>query len=238
MDGKVLIGVDIGGTKTAVSACAQPPALLQRIEFSTQPSHGPEHAIRRIIDAAREILASLQLGQQDIQSIGTSCGSPLDPIQGVIQTPPNLPTWKGVPIKSILTGAFAVDVFVENDANAGALAEFSFGAGRGTRNMVFLTMGTGLGARLILDGRLYRGASYAAGEIGHVRLTRSGPSGYHKTGSAEGWASGAGMACTAARYLQSSVSRRRPTVLTSILQNNGAQLPRIRSGVLRKPVTL
>lgn len=224
MGRKALIGVDIGGTKTAVSACVEPPILLQRIEFPTQPNQGPGPAIHQILDAIRKILASQQLKMQEIQAIGISCGGPLDPINGVIQAPPNLWTWENVPIKSILTSAFSVDVFVENDANAGAMAEFSFGAGRGTRNMIFLTMGTGLGAGLILDGKLYRGTTDAAGEIGHVRLTRSGPSGYHKRGSAEGWASGAGMARNAVRYLQSNLGRGGSTVLTSLLQNNGKQL--------------
>jgi predicted NBD/HSP70 family sugar kinase len=90
---------------------------------------------------------------------------------------------------------------LENDANAGAVAEHRFGAGRGARNMVFLTMGTGLGAGIIADGRLYRGTCDAAGEIGHVRLTPRGPVGYHKAGSVEGWASGGGLGRIATKVL-------------------------------------
>ena len=94
----------------------------------------------------------------------------------------------------ILSSQFHCRASLENDANAGAVAEHRFGAGRGYHNMVFLTLGTGLGSGIIINDRLYCGANDMAGEIGHVRLTRSGPVGYNKAGSAEGWASGAGMA--------------------------------------------
>src|SRR5208282_2981098 len=166
-----------------------------------------------IIASMREALSSQKLCAGDLHAIGISCGSPLDPVEGVIQSPPNLPLWKDVPIKSILEEEFQVPCFLENDANAGALAEHWFGAGRGVENMVFLTMGTGLGAGLIFDGRLYRGTSYLAGEIGHVRLRRSGPRGYGKVGSAEGWASGAGMALVAESVVRAASVRGEATEL-------------------------
>jgi glucokinase len=167
--------------------------VLCRKEFPTLPGHGPEPAIRRIVECLRA-----QLGPRELQGIGVSCGGPLNSAAGIIQAPPNLATWVDVPITRILRDEFGVPCRLENDANAGAVAEHRFGAGRGTRNMVFLTMGTGLGAGIIADGRLYRGTCDAAGEIGHVRLTRSGPVGYRKAGSVEGWASGGGLAQVAA----------------------------------------
>jgi len=148
-----------------------------------------------------------------MEAIGISCGGPLDPVQGIIQSPPNLRTWKDVAIRQRLEAEFAVSCYLENDANAGALAETRFGAAQGFRNVVFLTMGTGLGAGLILGGELYRGTSQAAGEIGHVRLTRSGPWGHGKRGSVEGWASGGGMAQTAMLEVKSALSRGRGTLL-------------------------
>ncbi len=179
-------GVDIGGTKTAVVFSAEPPAIFRRAEIATLPEQGPERVIEWIVKIIRA-------GQRAPRAIGVSCGGPLDSAAGMIQAPPNLPTWVDVPINAILEAEFGVPCRLENDANAGAVAEHQFGAGRGTRNMVFLTMGTGLGAGIIADGRLYRGTCDAAGEIGHVRLTRSGPVGYHKSGSVEGWASGGGL---------------------------------------------
>ena len=212
-NGKVFGGVDIGGTKTAVVLSSAPPVMLRRVVFPTEPANGPAPALKRIVSTMKMALFERGLAASDLQSIGVSCGSPLDPIGGIIQSPPNLPTWENVPIKSILEEEFQVPCFLENDANAGALAEYWFGAGSGCKSMVFLTMGTGLGAGLILDGRLYRGVSNLAGEIGHIRLSRSGPTGYGKVGSAEGWASGGGMARTAERVVHASSARGEDTEL-------------------------
>ncbi|MBZ5586230.1 MAG: ROK family protein [Acidobacteriia bacterium] len=202
-------GVDIGGTKTAVVFAADPPAVLSRAEFATLPEQGPERVVERIIQTIRA-------GGPAPRAIGVSCGGPLDSAAGVIQAPPNLPTWVDVPIKAIVEKEFGVPCRLENDANAGAVAEHRFGAGRGTRNMVFLTMGTGLGAGIIVDGRLYRGTSDAAGEIGHVRLTRAGPVGYYKAGSVEGWASGGGM-----EQLATEAAAAGNTSLAERLRRNG-----------------
>ncbi len=221
---KVLAGVDIGGTKTAVVLSARPPVILDRISFPTNSTDGPGPILARIVEAIHELLASHQLEARDLAAIGTSCGSPLDRINGIIQQPPNLPTWKNVPVKSILEDKFGVKCFLENDANAGALAEHRFGAAQGTQNMVFLTMGTGIGAGRILNGSLYRGTSQLAGEIGHVRLTRSGPFGQNKAGTVEGWASGAGMARMAKEEIEAAVAIGETTLLASCLQNNGHRL--------------
>lgn len=219
MAGQVLAGVDIGGTKTAVVLSAEPPSVLKRIAFPTCPEAGPEPALRRIVDGIRAALASQNLQASDLHSIGVSCGSPQDPARGIIQAPPNLPTWKDVPITAILQREFGVCCHLENDANAGALAEWRFGAGKGADSMVFLTMGTGLGAGLVLNGQLYSGVSNTAGEIGHVRLTRTGPVGYGKTGSVEGWASGGGMAQVARTMVKAALRQGRPTILSALLDN-------------------
>lgn len=126
--------------------------------------------------------------------IGVSCGGPLDPKHGIIQRPPNLPLWDDTPIVQWLEDRYHAPARIQNDADACALAEWKLGAGRGTRNMIFLTCGTGLGAGLILNGQLYRGSSYMAGEVGHVRLSKEGPAGYGKEGSFEGFCSGGGIA--------------------------------------------
>ena len=188
----MLVGVDIGGTKTAVVLADSPTHILSREEFPTLPSLGPDHAIEKI---QRLIEAGLSRHDQPAAfRIGVSCGGPLDRLQGTIQSPPNLATWANVPIKEILEREFGVPCLLENDANAGAVAEYRYGAGVGCCNMIFLTMGTGFGAGLILNRELYRGASEMAGEIGHLRLTAEGPIGYGKAGSVEGWVSGSGMA--------------------------------------------
>lgn len=213
---RVWAGVDIGGTKTAVVISSELPSLLSRIEFPTLPAEGPQYGIALIQNAIRESLASLGLSPNLLAAIGVSCGGPLDPVAGVIQAPPNLSTWVDIPIKQILATEFGVPCIVENDANAGAIAEYRYGAGKGTRDMVFLTMGTGLGAGVILQGRLYRGASETGGEIGHVRLTRSGPVGYYKAGSVEGWASGGGMVQVASRVIAAARKRGQTSSLIAL----------------------
>jgi len=221
MDDQAWIGVDIGGTKTAVVISRQPPAMLARIEFSTLPVQGPERAVAMIRQSILEAIHESGVDRTSIRAIGVSCGGPLDQRTGVIQAPPNLSTWVDVPIVPILREAFGLECRLENDADAGAVAEHRFGAGRGARHMVFLTMGTGLGAGIIADDRLLRGASGQAGEIGHVRLSADGPVGYHKAGSVEGWASGGGMALAAMREVEAARKRGEPTSLDVRLTQNG-----------------
>ena len=109
-------------------------------------------------------------------------------------SPPNLPGWDDVPVVRFFEDRFHVPTAVQNDANACALAEYLYGSGRGVKNLVFMTFGTGLGAGIVIDGKLYSGANDNAGEIGHIRLAPTGPLGYNKEGSAEGFCSGAGIA--------------------------------------------
>lgn len=218
MSERVWIGVDIGGTKTAIVLSSRPPVVDSRLEFPTLPAEGPARALEIIKKGIRDLLVGQGLTGTALHGIGVSCGGPLDRIAGVIQSPPNLSTWVDIPIKSILEDEFKVGCQLENDANAGAVAEHRYGAGRGCQNMVFLTMGTGLGAGIIADGKLYHGACDLAGEIGHVRLTRRGPIGYHKAGSVEGWASGGGMAQVAQRAVESALKSGKKTSLSALLK--------------------
>ena len=195
------IGLDIGGTKCALSvgSCGETVQILHREEFPTAGLTWQQvlasfaariEALRaesfNIVPQAEVSLAQLP--------IGISCGGPLDSKAGLILSPPNLPGWDNVPIVQYFAERFHTSVKLQNDANACAYAEWRFGAGRGAENMVFMTFGTGLGAGLVLGGRLYSGTNDNAGEIGHIRLAPTGPRGYNKDGSAEGFCSGAGMA--------------------------------------------
>src|SRR5271156_2835876 len=211
--GKIYIGVDVGGTKTAVVVSSHPPNTLGRIEFATLPEQGPERALGLIVESARRLLAEHGFAGEAIAGIGVSCGSPLDRVRGIIQAPPNLPTWVDVPIRKLLEEVFHVPCRVENDANAGAVAEHRYGAGVGAEHMVFLTLGTGLGAGIIAAGSLYLGAQGDAGGIGHGRLSPTGPVGYHKAGSVEGWSSGGGIAQLAVRMLEQAARRGGVSVL-------------------------
>lgn len=215
---EIFVGVDIGGTKTAVVLSAKPPEILSRIEFPTQPELGPQHAIDQIKAAIHSLRQSQKDQGAELRRIGISCGGPLNRRTGVIQAPPNLTTWIDVPITALLEEEFDVPCNLENDANAGAVAEHRYGAGVGSSNMIFLTMGTGFGAGIILHNRLYYGSSDMAGEIGHVRLTGSGPVGYGKVGSVEAWASGQGMTERAANMVQIATAQGEKTSLSAHLK--------------------
>ncbi|MBO4511650.1 MAG: ROK family protein [Victivallales bacterium] len=193
---KHLLGFDIGGTKCAailgkVSINNQFQILGKRV-FSTSSAPTPELCISRFISEAEDMMSALPGIMPE--AIGISCGGPLDSSRGIIMSPPNLPGWDDVPICEIIARHFHLPVKLCNDADACALAEWRFGAGRGTQNMAFLTFGTGLGAGLILQGKLYSGACGMAGECGHIRLANDGPVGYGKRGSFEGFCSGGGIA--------------------------------------------
>lgn len=186
-----ILGFDIGGTKCAVVTARWERGeldLISREACPTDLSISPEKMIEKLIGMADGILD----GKPD--AVGISCGGPLDSATGIILGPPNLPGWDHVEIVKIIGEHYGVPTSLCNDANACAVAEWKFGAGRGTRNMVFLTFGTGLGAGLIINGRLYEGTNGNAGEVGHIRLADSGPIGFGKRGSFEGFCSGGGIA--------------------------------------------
>lgn len=183
-----IIGIDIGGTKCAVSVLRD-GAVAEVDRFPTQDYAATFARFRKTVEGL--------MPDPDVV-FGISCGGPLDAKRGVILCPPNLPGWVDVAICRAFTEIFGGRAFLMNDANASALAEWHFGAGKGCQHMVFLTAGTGMGAGLILNGRLYEGATGDAGEVGHLRLRPDGPLGFGKHGSFEGFCSGGGIARLAA----------------------------------------
>lgn len=185
-----MVGFDIGGTKCAVCIGMETENGFEIVEKRVTPT---DHKISpyEMIDRMYELAKSMT---DQIETIGISCGGPLSSKDGVIMSPPNLPGWDNVKIVEYLKEKYDAAAYLENDANACAVAEWQFGAGKGCRNMIFLTFGTGMGAGLILNGQLYSGTNDNAGEIGHVRLAEHGPVGYGKKGSFEGFCSGGGLA--------------------------------------------
>lgn len=178
----MLVGIDIGGTKCAVITSDMQGNILQRQAIKTTNFKDTYAAIFQLLKAL-----------PPFDAVGVSCGGPLDEDEGVILSPPNLPDWDRVEIVKDLQTAFGVPAKIRNDANACALAEHKFGAGVGCKNMIFLTFGTGMGAGIIADGKLYSGTNGNAGEIGHIRMAKKGPVGYGKIGSFEGFCSGQGI---------------------------------------------
>ena len=140
---KYFIGVDIGGTKCAVvlASVNKGIQILNKIRFASEAEKGPEHMLGLIYKAVDELSDG-----KKIEAIGISCGGPLDSRRGIVLCPPNLPGWVNIPVTKLFSEKYGVPAFVLNDANACALVEWKLGAGRGTEDMIFLTMGTGMGA--------------------------------------------------------------------------------------------
>ena len=187
---ELYIGLDIGGTKCAAALgkiVDGTPEILDKEYFLTA-GQAPEVILEKFSQFI------IKHEKEDLKGIGVSCGGPLDSRRGIIMRPPSLPLWDNIEIVKYFEERFGIKTYLQNDANACAVAEWKFGAGKGANNMLFLTFGTGFGAGLILDGKLYSGENDNAGEIGHVRLTAEGPVGYNKAGSCEGYCSGSGIA--------------------------------------------
>lgn len=204
----VYLGLDIGGTKCAVVVGNSSFVIKKKIFFETRVERGFEAILSEFQEHIDSLLADFP--GCNLKRIGISCGGPLDSVKGMIYSPPNLPGWDNVPIVEIFSKKYGVEAAVQNDANACALAEWMMGAGKGTRNMIFLTFGTGMGAGLILNGQLYAGTNDLGGEVGHIRLAPDGPIGFGKAGSFEGFCSGGGIAQLARSIVAEKLKNNQP----------------------------
>jgi glucokinase len=192
----MLLGFDIGGTKCAVilGSLSAEKKMIIRDKVSLATDRPVFEMIELLFATAEKMLEKHGVGADQLDGIGISCGGPLSSKRGLILSPPNLPGWDNIPIVQMAENRFKRRVLMQNDANACAVAEWKYGAGQGYNSMIFLTFGTGMGAGLILDGKLYSGISDLAGEVGHMRLSDMGPVGFGKAGSFEGYCSGGGIA--------------------------------------------
>ena len=211
---QTVIGLDIGGTKTAVVEGSAQAEILRREVIATEASRPFDETFPRIAGLIKKTIEDARQSGRGAVAVSVSVGGPLKIAEGVLIDPPHLPGWRGVRLKERLMDEFSdLPVFVEHDGNAGALAEFHFGVGKGRddlRHLVFLTFGTGLGAGLIVNGQVLRGATDTAGEVGHLRLAWEGPVGFGKAGSWEGFASGKGLVELASRMFPGRWSRESP----------------------------
>jgi glucokinase len=195
-------------------------SLLRRNRFLLQVKRqAPEGVLKRLEQESRHLAEK----GGTVSGIGISCGGPLDSKRGLILSPPNLPGWDNIPITEYFSSRFHVPVFLQNDANACALAEWRYGAGKGLDDMVFLTFGTGIGAGLILNGKLYEGKQSMAGEAGHWRMASFGPIGYGKAGSFEGFCSGGGIAQLARQKILEQLQMGKKHPLAEKLENISAK---------------
>lgn len=213
--GVVALGLDIGGTKLAAGVVRGDGSVLSRARIPSQAAEGPDRMIERLLGLGRSVLAEAGMAAEDMTGIGIACGGPLDPERGIILSPPNLPGWDEVPLVEMVVEGLGRPAAVDNDATAGALAEWWFGAGRtsGATDLVYLTISTGVGGGLVLDQRLYRGATGNAGELGHLtvdylgRECRCG-----RRGCLEAYASGTNIAARAREAIASGESSALTTI--------------------------
>lgn len=165
-----IIGIDIGGTKIAIGRADTKGNLEDSVRFPTNTSRGYRTIVEEIIEKTYKLFKG-----HSIKAIGIGCGGPLDSKRGRILSPPNLPGWDDVPLVDDIRSVFDVPVYLENDANAAALGEFYFGAGKDVRNMVYITLSTGIGGGIILNNRLVHGVRDSGGEVGHQTILPDGP---------------------------------------------------------------
>lgn len=163
---RYIIGVDLGGTQLRAGLADEDGKLLHEIRIATEAADGPEAVISRIVDCIQRVRAELP---DDGALLGVGVGSPgpLDPFRGIVFTQPNMPGWHDVPLRDILSQRTGLPIELGNDANAAALGEWYYGGGQGVRNLVYVTISTGVGGGVIVDGHLLLGRFGSAAEVGH-----------------------------------------------------------------------
>mgnify|MGYP001227084049 CR=1 FL=1 len=182
----MIAGIDLGGTQVRVGLARSDGKVLRSVKTRTALLETPEGLVEWVATQIERLS-----GGEKVRSIGIGAPGPIDVHRGVLVNPPNLFGWKDLPLAAMLTRATGSPSHLENDANLAGLGEFRQGAGRGTRNLVYVTWSTGVGAGLILDGRLYSGSHGTAGEVGHMILDPAGPlDGCGQRGCLEAYAGG------------------------------------------------
>ena len=200
-----VVGIDIGGTKLATVVADVSGKIISKVREPTRADKGPEYALQLLIDMVYRTIVQAQLEMKDISAIGVSCGGPLDTKTGIVYSPPNLPGWEAFPLKDRLENEFSKLVTVENDANACALAEYRFGGGNGYESVLYMTMSTGIGGGIVINGQIYHGVNDSAGEVGHQILLPDGPlCGCGKRGCLESLCSGPAIARRAKDAIQTA----------------------------------
>lgn len=189
------IGIDIGGTKTAVAAVDGAGNIHGRASFATRSGRGFGAGLAELLETVGQVLREARWTAEELDGLGVGCAGPVSPADGTIHNPYTLPGWEGADILSPLRRAFGAPVCLENDADAAAVGEFTFGAGRGASPLVMITLGTGIGGSILLNGRIYRGATGEHPELGHLAVVPGGPACYCGLGGCwESLASGTAIA--------------------------------------------
>ncbi len=219
MNDSFIIAVDLGGTSFRVALADSTATFLNRNAEPTQASDGPLIGIQRIIETIRATASTV--GMEKVKGIAVATAGPIDPNNGIILTPPSLPSWHNTPIKQRLEETFHIPVWVESDADMAAVGEHRFGAGKGYDRLVYFTVSTGIGGGIIIDGQLLRGSKISAAEIGHIIVDPRGPQcNCGGKGHVEAMASGTAIA----RMARERISQGNTSSLTEFCQNDLSRL--------------
>ncbi|MHC5058227.1 MAG: ROK family protein [Planctomycetota bacterium] len=189
----LVLGWNVGGTSSSLAVATPAGELVERDGWPSSPERGPDAMIAEFLDRARPVA-----GRHEVARVGVSIGGPLNTLTGRILSPPHLPGWDDVPLADVLSRELGLEAVVEHDAAACLEAEWFWGAARGATHAAYLTCGTGIGAGLMIGGRVVRGPLGETPEAGHIRLAPDGPEAFGKRGCAESFASGDGMSMFAA----------------------------------------
>jgi len=191
-----VLALDIGGTKLAAGVVDGAGRVHSFVTRPSRTERGVDEVLEELFAVGRAALEASDDDGAEIDAIGIGCGGPLDADSGILLAPPHLPGWRDVPVTSLAAREYGVPATLENDATAAAAGEHRWGAGSGTRNMVYLTLSTGVGGGVVIDGRLYRGASGNGGELGHVTVDWRGRPcrGCGRRGCLEAYVSGTSIA--------------------------------------------
>ncbi len=208
-----MLAIDLGGTKIATGLVSASGSLTFADVRPTLADEGPQKVLDRLVSAARDALKKANTPKSGIRAVGVAVAGVIDTRRGLVTASPNLPGWRNVPLQSIVQDALGIRAYLIHDASAAALAEHRLGAGRGVSDLVYVTVGTGIGGGIILEGRLYLGADGCAGEVGHMTIDSSGPQCFcGNIGCLEVMASGSAIAREAVRRLE----RKEKSSLTSL----------------------
>ena len=201
--GLPVLAIDLGGTKILSAIISSSGKVITTDRRLSLADKGPESVLNRIFTSVDSLLSQNNIGLSQLHSISIAAAGIIDSNQGVITLSPNLPGWQDIPLRDIIKEKYKVDTFLLNDASAAALGEHQFGAGKGVNSLIYLTVSTGIGGGLIIDGKLYLGACGSAGEIGHMTIDVNGPKcSCGNTGCLEALASGTAMAREAIRRIK------------------------------------
>lgn len=208
MNKKYRIGVDVGGTNVKIALVDKEGNIVYSNSIPTRAEMGYEYTVSSIKQAVSDLMKETKTTKDVIEGIGFGFPGQIDCTNGIVRLLPNIPGWVNVPIAKIMQDEFQIPTKVDNDVRCAALGELNYGAGKGCQNLICITIGTGIGSGLIVNGKIVRGADNAAGEIGHIKLSMDDAPicGCGDTGCLEAYASGPAIVALAEDYIKGGKS--------------------------------